>query len=201
MKAIDVVLLPAENISNESIAINQQLDNGSGMQQIPLGTKCLPHISLAMGGLKDEDTDSFFKEVAAITSQFSALNLNYTAIECHPNDKGEAISGIAIEENVELQKLHEILVCKLESFLKNEVNQEHFHGDETTNTSSVNWVNEYITKHSFKQFSPHITLGTGIFSGNFTPQNSLTNRLAVCHLGNYCTCREILFEVELDSIT
>ena len=104
MKAIDVVLLPAENISNESIAINQQLDNGSGMQQIPLGTKCLPHISLAMGGLKDEDTDSFFKEVAAITSQFSALNLNYTAIECHPNDKGEAISGIAIEENVELQK-------------------------------------------------------------------------------------------------
>ncbi|UZR95576.1 hypothetical protein [Chondrinema litorale] len=201
MKAIDVVLLPAKNISNESITINQKLDNGSGIQQIPLGTKYLPHISLAMGGLKDEEVDSFFKEVTAIANQFSALSLHYTVIECHPNDKGEAISGIAIEENVELQKLHETLVIKLESFLKNEVSQLHFHGDETTNASSVNWVNEYIAKHSFKQFSPHITLGTGIFSGNFTPQNSLTNRLAVCHLGNYCTCREVLFEVELDSST
>ena len=199
MKAIDIVLLPAENISNESIVINQQLDNGSGIQQIPLGTKCLPHISLAMGGLKDEEVDSFFKEVTAIASQFSALTLHYTAIECHPNDKGEAISGIAIDENNELQKLHETLVNKFESFLKNEVNQEHFHGDETTNTSSVNWVNEYITKHSYKQFSPHITLGTGSFSGNFTPKKSITNRLAVCHLGNYCTCREVLFEVELVS--
>lgn len=50
--AIDIVLLPPEEIMNKAIEINQQLaDDG-----IKLNKKdCLPHISLCMGVISEED--------------------------------------------------------------------------------------------------------------------------------------------------
>ncbi|MEM1137453.1 MAG: hypothetical protein AAGI07_16555, partial [Bacteroidota bacterium] len=119
-------------------------------------------------------------------------------VETHQSDIGETINSMALEYSKSLQYLHELLINSLEKHLSHQVNSTSFLGN-GCNESSINWVNQYISKHSFSNFSPHITLGIGQFKGKFIPKESIAKRLAVCHLGNYCTCREILFETQINN--
>jgi hypothetical protein len=68
------------------------------------------------------------------------------------------------------------------------------------------WIKSYPEKSSFERFSPHITIGYGeINDYSFPPQGVLrtmkfaVSRLALCHLGNHCTCRRILASIEYKS--
>ena len=58
---------------------------------------------------------------------------------------------------------------------------------------STYWVQHYAEHHkSPDDFNPHITLGEGVVDKLDGPIKYSDSRLAICHLGTYCTCRKIL---------
>jgi hypothetical protein len=60
------------------------------------------------------------------------------------------------------------------------------------NETTLLWIKNYPEKSSFKRFNPHITLGYGHIDNVSYPREFTAPRLALCHLGNHCTCRKIL---------
>jgi hypothetical protein len=92
-------------------------------------------------------------------------------------------------------------MSRLAPFLSGETTAESFVGYPAVHPASVEWVNRYRTAAAFDRFSPHITIGIGRFGEERErprlPLSGVASRLALCHLGDYCTCRKILFETEL----
>ncbi|MHC4842594.1 MAG: hypothetical protein ACYTEE_02215, partial [Planctomycetota bacterium] len=54
-KAIDIVLLPEERITEKAIELNAKLVEKFGPKIVLDKNNCLPHISLAMGCIDDRD--------------------------------------------------------------------------------------------------------------------------------------------------
>ncbi|MFZ5391005.1 MAG: hypothetical protein ACOZAJ_01895, partial [Patescibacteria group bacterium] len=65
------------------------------------------------------------------------------------------------------------------------------------NEKTLYWINNYKIKSSFNNFYPHITLGISKLQDKEVDINFIASRLAIGHLGNYCTCRKILDSVDL----
>ena len=57
-RAVDVVLLPGEAMADKAIEANRELVEKFGEKIVLDKEKCLPHISLAMGCIEDEDIDA-----------------------------------------------------------------------------------------------------------------------------------------------
>ena len=55
----------------------------------------------------------------------------------------------------------------------------------------------YPEKSSFENFFPHITIGYGEINNFSFPIIFSVSKLALCHLGNHCTCRKILASTNL----
>jgi hypothetical protein len=65
--------------------------------------------------------------------------------------------------------------------------------DDVVAPSTLEWIRTYPQKSSYENFRPHITLGYGqVPPGLSFPIPFTAARLALCHLGNHCTCREML---------
>ncbi len=65
--------------------------------------------------------------------------------------------------------------------------------------STLAWIKNYSEKSSFEKFFPHITIGYGEINDYSFPIKFTASKLALCHLGNHCTCRKILASVKLES--
>jgi hypothetical protein len=63
--------------------------------------------------------------------------------------------------------------------------------------STLAWIKSYSEKSSFEKFFPHITIGYGEINDYSFPIEFSVSKLALCHLGNHCTCRRILASLEL----
>lgn len=62
------------------------------------------------------------------------------------------------------------------------------------------WINNY-KKSSFENFYPHITLAaTSKIENKKLNINFVASKIAICHLGNYCTCRKIIISNNLSLI-
>ncbi len=71
--AVDVVLLPSEAMMDKAIALNRRL-SGHSDQVIILNKKdCLPHISLAMGCIEEEDVPLISTLLCELAQQFPGL--------------------------------------------------------------------------------------------------------------------------------
>jgi hypothetical protein len=64
------------------------------------------------------------------------------------------------------------------------------------NELTLFWINGYFKNSSFENFKPHITTGFGKIDSVVLPIYFNASKLAICHLGNFCTCRKILAFVE-----
>lgn len=64
------------------------------------------------------------------------------------------------------------------------------------------WIKNYPKESSFEKFSPHITIGFGEVEGETCgikfPLRFSVSKLALCHLGNYCTCRDASSDICMD---
>jgi hypothetical protein len=56
----------------------------------------------------------------------------------------------------------------------------------------VLWVREFRRNSSLERFRPHITLGHAARPPAIEPFEFTPTRIAVCHLGRFCTCRRII---------
>ncbi len=196
-KAVDVVLLPDEAMTDKAIEANAELVKKFG-RKISLNKKdCLPHISLAMGCADEKNIISVREILRSIAKGFSLGELKVLGVQVSENTAGEKVSVFEVEKTKELQSLHEIVAGRLEPYLSNVVTAGDICDDDVAETT-LSWIKNYLGKSSFGKFSPHITIGYGeLINLPPFPIKFVAARLALCHLGNHCTCRKVLASVDL----
>ncbi len=193
--AIDVVLLPPDNIMDLVIQINKKFVKHIE-DEIELDTKtCLPHITLAMGIIDEAQIPDIEKGMASIASRFQPMNISFEGVDVARRPDGKAISGFTITRTDELQKLHEIVMDELvPRFTYDNVITDMFYAPPTVNAVPLYWVQGFVTKSVREKYKPHLTLGMGVPEEIQFPIPFVASRIALCHLGSYCTCRNVLGE-------
>ncbi|MDD5063306.1 MAG: 2'-5' RNA ligase family protein [Phycisphaerae bacterium] len=196
-KAVDAVLLPDETMIGKAIEANAELVKRFGRKIVLNKKDCLPHISLAMGCVDEKNIISVERILRTIAKELPLGELKVLGVHVSKNAAGEKVSAFEVEKTTELQSLHETVMERLEPYLSNDVTAEEINDDEVAETT-LSWIKNYRGKSSFGKFFPHITIGYGEV-GNLSPFpiKFAASKLALCHLGNHCTCKEILFSAGL----
>ena len=100
------------------------------------------------------------------------------------------------KNNKLLTELHIKIMKQFEHLVSYDVTPEDFY-DKNVRNRTVAWVRDFKQNAAFDNYFPHITLGTSQQVDRQEALNFMANRLAICHLGEYNTCRKILFETSL----
>jgi len=194
--AVDVVLLPDERMSEIVIEANRQLV-GEFSDEIVLDKEnALPHISLAMGCIENNDIGTVEKLLNEITAtHLVPRKLKAVCIEVTKSLSGQEVSSFKIENTAELQRLHEEISNKLEPYMSWQVTADMLYEPVNITETTLRWIEDYRNKSSFANFRPHITIGYGRTQEPKLPLEFDISALALCHLGNHCTCRKTLVAV------
>lgn len=195
-KAVDVVLLPDESMTDKAIEANL-LRLPQPEQKIVLNKhNCLPHISLAMGCIEERDIGTIGEILTQMACADVPKRLRVVGVQCSTSFSGEPVSVFEIERTKRLQQLHENVMDKLEPYFSYDVTNDMMAGGQA-DESTLGWVTSYGTESSYSNFSPHITIGYGRLDQSDFPIDFSVAALALCHLGNHCTCAAILSSVGL----
>jgi len=197
--AVDVVLLPSEEMVDKTIAANKELQKQYADKIVLDKESCLPHISLAMGCIDERDIADIEKILQTIAKQSSLGQLSAIGIHTSENSAGEQVSVLQIEKTEALQSLHEEVMRRLELYFHYDVRVDMVLSPPMASESTLAWIKNYPEKSSFEKFFPHITIGYGEINDYSFPTEFTVSKLALCHLGNHCTCRKILAWAELKS--
>ena len=196
--AVDVVLLPSEEMVDKTIAANRELLKQCPDKIVLDKEGCQPHISLAMGCIDERATADIETVLQTIAKQFSLGQLSVIGIHTGTNSAREQVSVLQIERTEALQSLHEEVMRRLAPYFNYDVTADMVLSPPKASESTLAWIKSYPEKSSFENFSPHITIGYGEINDYSFPIEFTASKLALCHLGNHCTCRKILASVELE---
>ncbi len=196
IRAVDVVLLPNEPMADRVVEANRQLVEEFGSEIVLNKESCLPHISLAMGCVDERDIASVEKILQSIANKSHPGDLTVSGVRI-TGSGSEAVSAFVVEKTEELQLLHEEVMEKLAAYLSSDVTADMIYGDEEVAERTLEWIRNYRQKSSFANFWPHITIGCGEIEDRSFPIKFAASELALCHLGNHCTCRKILVSIKL----
>ncbi len=195
--AVDVVLIPSEEMMEKAIKANRELLKQYPNKIILDKDYCLPHISLAMGCINQKHIPDIEIILRKITQNYCIEPLHVVGVHIETNSAGEKVSVLQIEKTKSLQSLHEQVIQKLAAFFSYEVTTDMIISDDAIGESTLSWIKNYPEKSSYENFFPHITLGYGQTEIRFLPTKFTVSKLALCHLGNHCTCRKVLAKAEL----
>jgi len=196
--AVDVVLLPSEEMADKAVSVNKGLLKQCADQIVLDKENCLPHISLAMGCIDERDIADIETVLQTIAEQSSLGQLSVIGIHTGTNSAGEKVSLFQIEKTEALQSLHKEVMQKLAPYFSYDVTADMLFSTTKVSESTLAWIKNYPENSSFDRFFPHITIGYGEINELSFPIEFAASKLALCHLGNHCTCRKILASVELE---
>jgi len=190
--AVDVVLLPSDEMSGYAIEVNKELLRTFDNKIILDKENCLPHISLAMGCIDEKDIPDIEEILQDIAKRYSFRELRAVDILAETIQTGKKVSCFKIEKTRELQLLHEEVMERLAPYFTYDVTASMLFSPPQVEEATIFWIKNYPEKSSFENFSPHITIGFGETNKVEVPIQFAALKLALCHLGNYCTCRKVL---------
>lgn len=197
--AVDVVLLPSEVVINQAIEANKRLLK-QGTDQIVLDKEhCLPHISLAMGCMDERHIADIERILTVIAEKHDPGRLSIVGMNAAINSSGQKVSSFVIKKTRRLLSLHLQVMRRMTPYFSYDVTAEMVLSPPPAAESTLLWIRNYPEKSAFDNFLPHITIGYGQADDpSFTAEFS-ASRLALCHLGNHCTCRKVLAAAKLRS--
>ncbi len=191
--AVDVVLLPSEEMMDKAIAANQRLFM-PGTDKITLNrSDCLPHISLAMGCIEETRIVNIEKVLRTVAKSHPPGPLTVVGIRVGTDAAGRKISVFEVGKTEQLQSLHEAVMWELAPYFSYHVTADMVLSAPSADDSTLCWIRDYPEKSGFDNFFPHITIGFGQIAEELpSPIRFHATQLALCHLGNHCTCRKVL---------
>ena len=201
--AVDIVLLPEQAMTDLAIAANGELVKNSGSEIMLNKKDCLPHISLAMGCIDRRDVarvGEMLRPIAVIAPK----RLKVVDIIKSTNFSGETVSVFQVKRSEQLQKLHEEICDIVRPFFNWDVTDDMISGGHAlrpgsgqASASTLGWIENYFVKSAYSNYSPHITIGYGDLPDRPLPCDFAVSHMAICHLGNHCTCTKVLWSVEI----
>jgi len=184
---------------DRAIEINKELLKENDNKIILDKQKCLPHISLCMGCVNKEDIPKIEEILEDISSKFSKMTLVADKLEPEIIPTGKIVSGMIIKNTKDLQSLHEIVMKRLWKFLSYDVEIPMLFNPSEVEEVTLYWVKNYAKIYDNpSSFHPHITIGLGETNKFQFPIQFTASKLAMCQLGNYCTCRKILLSHSIE---
>lgn len=200
--AIDFVLLPQKEVVQELVRLNNSLRRDYLNKRIVLNEKsCLPHLSLLMGVIYRDSIGEIKKKLNYLRREFMPIELeaiDLTLEDLPAEEKILKIIGLKIRETRKLRELHRKTVKDMSPHLiDSEISREMMYNPKEINSENTPWmfpyIRNFIKNSSYENFNPHLTIGDGILEQKVnSPMKFTATELSVAHIGNYCTCREIL---------
>ena len=196
--AVDVVLLPSEEVTNQAIEANKELLGQYADRIILDKENCLPHISLAMGCMDEQNIPDIEKILHIIADKYNPGQLKVPGINVGTNSLGEKVSAFEVEKTERLLSLHEEVMRRMTPYFSYDVTAEMVLSPPIACESTLLWIKNYPEKSAFENFFPHITIGyEQVDDFSFTAKFT-ASKLALYHVGNDCTCRKVLAAAELE---
>ena len=188
--ALDVAILPPPDVRRRAIELSAALGNDPAHDLI-LDDDHRPHITLSQEFVRVEELDPVFERIDEALRGQSPLTLNIAG-----GAKGAHSIWMAVEKTPELTALHERVMHALLGLDRPGGGPGAFF-DGDARVADVVWVTGYRLKSSFHHYTPHITLGHGDEPPEIEPMTFTATTVAACHLGRYCSCRQVLRSWEL----
>ena len=196
--AIDVALLPSEEMMNKAIEINKELLKDNEDKIILDKEKCLPHISLCMGCIEEDKLPEINNILNEISKDFSQFNLQAIDLKADIIPTGKKVSELHVKNQDELQKLHESIMKKLWNYLSYDVEISMLFNPPEVEEVTLYWIKNYAKKYDNpSSFHPHITTGFGETDKFQLPIDFTASKIVLCQLGNHCICRKVIISFDL----
>jgi 2'-5' RNA ligase len=183
--AIDIALLPPPDVSAHAIAVSAALPPEE-FQGLRLDDAHLPHITLTQMFVRRNELEQVFTRVDEIVPRFGPMTLRITG-----GGQGTHSVWMEVEKAPALVQLHEELLETLRGLERPDGGTGAFLDDDAR-LRDVLWVSGYRLKSSFHHYTPHVTLGHGNEPPAIQPLTFDADTVAACHLGKFCTCRQVL---------
>lgn len=196
--AIDVVLFPSEEMMSEAIKLNKKIALPNQKEFQLNKENCIPHITLSMGCVDESNINIIENILLKISNKYSKINLfaeNFR-VQQLCNDKN--FIGLELRENFIIKKLHQEIMNSLQQYLFYSSSKNMFINPNEINDITIKWVNSWKNKHNnIDSYNPHLSIGIGELIDYQFPIKFDIDKIAMCQLGNYCTCRKTLITVDL----
>jgi len=190
--ALDIAILPPADVSARAIEASRTLArDGAGTFQ--LGGPRLPHVTLAALFVQAGDLEATRAAIGRALASQPPL-----ALRIHGVDRRWRTVWLGIDRSDALAALHARLMDAVEPFERRGGTVAAFTG-EPARENDVAFVAGYRTRAAHAAFEPHITLGHGVRAPDVAPFAFEAREVAACHLGRFCTCRDVLARWTLDS--
>jgi len=196
--AISIVLLLSKEMASKIIEINKELLKTNKRKIILGNTVNLPHISLCMGSVNKIEISQITKSINEISNNFTQFSFEgklnvQTATTC------EKIIWLEIMNKDKVQKIHEIVMNTIWKYLNSEIENYMFVHPSEVEKETISWIKHYSDLYKKPSlFAPHITVGVGDTIKYNRTFNFASSKIAIFQLGNYCTCKELIYSTGLN---
>ncbi len=193
--ALDIaILLPPETSTSVELLNTQLLAPPEGFR---FSERHLPHISLVQQFSPTTELNAIEQTIAGIVSKHPPIDLTLASITT-----SETTSSIAVTPSPVLDTLHRRLMDQLAIFDVGLGDERAFINTDATPTDAVRlrditWVSQFRTEAAYDAFAPHVTLGVGAIKTTIPKTTFTASVIALCILGRFCTCQEVLASWEL----
>jgi hypothetical protein len=203
--AVDVALIPGDELAMEAISINKRLldrrDSEIRLAMTPNVRFGLPHISLGMffvgGAFVLEARD----RLNSLLKQSASIQIEVERVSKRRNSHGSYTYSLDVLRTAEIQDLHQATMSVFSDWLgANGDTASFLAGVDSARESDAQWISQFAEKAAFSNFDPHITLGFGddhFETGLVDMPQGRARAVGIYRLGSGCTCREILQETAM----
>lgn len=201
--AVDIVLLPPGEMAELCVKLNKKIIRKSADNRVPLSlTRTLPHVSLAMGAIELDAVDDIAESLARIGDRYLPYTAAYKGFAAVKTSENIIVSGMDIVKDEIIIEMQSEISSVLKEFNLGRVTPDMVYPDKIPITDfTINYSSDYLVNVDSRRFSPHITLGNGdihqIRDLPVMPESFVCTDIAVCHLGNHCTCKKILWHYDI----
>ncbi len=196
--AFDIAIIPPENIMKICIGLNNK-ENSLPYQHLNSKNN-LPHITLAMGITTKNNAEEIRNELETFLKDTGPLELKIIGMDHDHTPEGKRNRHFVIKKTPELQKLHEEIMKIVSKHATYDGTIEDIYTDEGEAPIgyTLEWLNNYGRRiENSNLFRAHISLKCMNAEYKKLPLKFSADRIAFCYLGNYCTCRKIIWEKRL----
>ncbi len=192
--AVDIAILAPETVARPARAISQAL-SGRRSGALTLDDRHIPHVTLAQQFVEHARLPDLEAALDGLLRHEPPLLLRVTGF----TTRGSTVY-FAVEGSPDLLRLHEQVMDAVEPFEAPEGTPHAFADDgETIRSQDVDGVRNYRESAAYTHFRPHVTLGHGLVPDEAPEISFRADRVALCHLGRFCTCRAVFREWRLDA--